>query len=84
MKQFAAVMTFAAAATLSAQSFYNGQPIATTGVTLSSWGGGKIIESKESSLAGGNALRVETGNLFQGGLISTASPLSLSGAAGNK
>nr|MBA3727386.1 hypothetical protein [Armatimonadota bacterium] len=80
----AAAALLAVAFATQTESLYSGQLIAETGVTLSSWGGGKISEVKDVSLAGGNALKVETTNYFQGGLIQWAKPIDLTAAAQNK
>jgi hypothetical protein len=66
------------------QSLYNGQPLANSGGSVVSWGGGKIEETGEASLAGGRSLKVETNNLFQGGLINFGAAADLSGFASSK
>lgn len=63
---------------------YAGQPVSETGIGLSSWGGGKIVEMKDVSLAGGNALRVQTTNFFQGGLLQFPKPIDLTTAFQDK
>jgi hypothetical protein len=66
-------------------SIYNGQPLANSGGSVVSWGGGKIEETAETSLAGGRSLKVETNNMFQGGVLKLGAPVDLSAAAsGNK
>ena len=65
-------------------SIYNGQPLAGSGGSVASWGGGKIEETAETSLAGGRSLKVETNNMFQGGVLKLGSPVDLSGFAANK
>ena len=59
-------------------SIYNGQPLAGSGGSVVSWGGGKIEETAETSLAGGRSLKVETNNMFQGGVLKLGSPVDLS------
>jgi hypothetical protein len=54
------------------------------GAKLNSWGGGKFVETKEFSLVGGNSLKVETTNLFQGGLLDLGKPVDLAGAFSGK
>lgn len=65
-------------------SLYNGQPLANSGGSVVSWGGGKIEETNEASLAGGRSLKVETNNLFQGGVVKFGAPTDLSGFAASK
>lgn len=65
-------------------SLYNGQPLANSGGSVVSWGGGRIEETGEASLAGGKSLKVETSNLFQGGVVKFGSPTDLSGFAASK
>lgn len=65
-------------------SIYNGQPLVNSGGKIASWGGGKIEESKDTSLVGGQSLRVESANMFQGGLIILGAPVDLSSASQNK
>lgn len=76
-----AILAFAS---LQNQSLYNGQPLSETGITLTSWGGGKISEAKDVSLAGGSALKVETTNFFQGGMIQWPKPIDVSSASQSK
>lgn len=80
------VTTFLALAVLAqGPSLYNGQPLANSGGSVVSWGGGKIEETAETSLAGGRSLKVETSNLFQGGVLKLGAPADLSAfATGNK
>ncbi|MDQ2986710.1 MAG: PKD domain-containing protein [Armatimonadota bacterium] len=80
------VTTFLALAVLAqGPSLYNGQPLANSGGSVVSWGGGKIEETAETSLAGGRSLKVETSNLFQGGVLKLGAPADLSVfASGNK
>jgi hypothetical protein len=79
------VTTFLAMAVLAqGSSLYNGQPLANSGGSVVSWGGGKIEETSEASLAGGRSLKVETNNLFQGGVVKFGAPTDLSGFAASK
>ena len=80
------VTTFLAMAVLAqGTSLYNGQPLANSGGSVVSWGGGKIEETQETSLAGGRSLKVETSNMFQGGVLKLGAPVDLSAfAASNK
>jgi hypothetical protein len=64
---------------------YTGQPLASTGGGVVSWGGGKIEETAETSLAGGRSLKIETNNMFQGGMLKLGAAADLSAfASGNK
>jgi hypothetical protein len=81
---FCFALATAAAIAMADTVLYSGQPIASTGITLTSWGGGKIEEARDVSLAGGAALKLLTTNLFQGGLISFANPIDLSSAGSSK
>jgi len=65
-------------------SLYNGQPLANSGGSVVSWGGGKIEETTEASLAGGRSLKIETGNLFQGGVVKFGAPADLGAFAASK
>lgn len=79
------VTTFLAIAVLSqGTSLYNGQPLANSGGSVLSWGGGKAEETNETSLAGGRSLKIETNNMFQGGVLSLGAPSDLSAFASNK
>jgi hypothetical protein len=78
---FASAMACALAQT---GSIYNGQPLVNSGGKIASWGGGKIEESKDTSLVGGQSLRIESANMFQGGLITLGAPVDLTSASQNK
>ena len=86
MKHIVALALASATACALAQtgSLYNGQPLVNSGGKIASWGGGKIEESKDTSLVGGQALRIESANMFQGGLIMLGAPADLNPASQNK
>lgn len=65
-------------------TLYSGQPLVNSGGSVVSWGGGKIEETAEASLAGGRSLKIEGNNLFQGGVIKFGAPSDLSGYAASK
>ncbi len=54
------------------------------GITLKAWGSGSIAETDEVAYEGSRSIRVSTRNYFQGGVMSLASAVDLSGAYGNK
>jgi hypothetical protein len=81
------IITTVLAMTVMAQGtgIYNGQPLANSGGSIVSWGGGKIEETGETSLAGGRSLKIETNNMFQGGVLKLGAPSDLNAsAAANK
>lgn len=85
MKTFTMLSLLALAGVASAQTLYAPQrTVKDQGISIKGWGSGTIAETDEVGKDGPRSLRVSTRNYFQGGILTYASPIDLSKAAGDK
>ncbi|MCX8052767.1 MAG: PKD domain-containing protein [Armatimonadetes bacterium] len=58
---------------------YRGSPLAQSGISVSSWGSGRAVESSDSTrvLSGSRSIKITTQSLYAGGRIDFAQPVTL-------
>lgn len=56
---------------------YKGDALSESGITVGSWGSGKAVEVKEKVLTGAYSIKLITQNLYSGGRVDFAEPVTL-------
>jgi hypothetical protein len=87
-RAWAALMATAIAGVASAQQatrlYDGGLAPKDQGISLSGWGSGVVSATDEVAYQGAGSIRVSTRNFYQGGILTWANPVDLSGAYADK
>src|SRR5437016_5331508 len=65
-------------------SIYNGDPAASTGMTIGSWGSGEARESEDKVYIGSKSIKITTHGRYQGGRLGFGTPLNLKSVLDDK